>query len=502
MVRTYVRIIYSIFANAQDKIQTLPITSMTTRWPQSTAIITLLICTLLVGTNGIVSASDTPSYTWSSDVVGVNEMQLSSNYWVERTKKPTQLLKNGQTIIELNTEAFSSDENLVNLALFPQHLSSTEVKNKILAVSKPSKSDRYDQEGRLLDAAGYQKLADNLNLENIAHKVEIRFALVVKRSDMRSYPTTDRFYSTTDSKNLDRFQENGLFPGDALAVLHQSTDGEWFFVQSYNYPAWVHKQDLAFGERDVIEQYRNADQFLVITGDKVSTSFNPELAAVSELQLDMGIRVPLLSPNDLPEDIANNLSGQNPYASYIVLLPVRDETGGLEIKPALIARNKDVHKGYLPYTRENITRQAFKFLGERYGWGHSYNARDCTGFVSEVYKTFGIYMPRNSGQQGQSEMGDNTRFAKDSSREDKLETFKSLDTGDLIYIPGHVMMYIGDVDDQPYVIHDVSGLSYIKESGEYYKGVLNGVSVTPLIPLHLSQETTYVDKMYNIKKVR
>ena len=124
-----------------------------------------------------------------------------------------------------------------------------------------------------------------------------------------------------------------------------------------------------------------------------------------------------------------------------------------------------MHKGYLPYTRENITRQAFKFLGERYGWGHSYNARDCTGFVSEVYKTFGIFMPRNSGQQGLSSMGKNTRFTEDSSRQDKLDTFKSLDAGDLIYIPGHVMMYIGNVDDQPYVIHDVSGLSYIDESG-------------------------------------
>ena len=23
-------------------------------------------------------------------------------------------------------------------------------------------------------------------------------------------------------------------------------------------------------------------------------------------------------------------------------------------------------------------------LGERYGWGHSYNARDCTGFIMEI----------------------------------------------------------------------------------------------------------------------
>lgn len=34
---------------------------------------------------------------------------------------------------------------------------------------------------------------------------------------------------------------------------------------------------------------------------------------------------------------------------------------------ALIARYNDINEDYLPYTRENIVRQAFKSLGERYG---------------------------------------------------------------------------------------------------------------------------------------
>ena len=236
----------------------------------------------------------------------------------------------------------------------------------------------------------------------------------------------------------------------------------------------------------------------MITGDKVLTSFNPEVPALSELQLDMGIRVPLADP----ADNSNNLYGQNPYASYTVLLPLRNTAGELEIKPALIARKEDVHKGFIPFTRENITRQAFKFLGERYGWGHSYNARDCTGFVMEIYKTFGIYMPRNTGQQGSGSFGENKRFTADSSEEEKLQALQKMDIGDLIYVPGHVLMYIGDVDGEPYVIHDVSVFRYIDDDGEYYEGTLNGVSVTPLIPLYGSRESSYVEQMYNIKRVR
>ena len=425
-------------------------------------------------------------------------MQLSANYWIERTKNADQVLKTQQEITKFNESIFATDEHMVDLALFPGQLSGQDVKEGIQAISKPNKSDLYGTSGKLLEPEGYAKYTANLGLGNIPDSVEIQFALVVNRSDMRAYPTDDSYYKTQDTQNLDRFQENGLFPGDALAVLHASADGEWSFVQSYNYAAWVRSKNIAIGDRQAIFEYKNANRFLIVTGDKIRTSFNPQIPALSELQLDMGIRIPLAERHSGD----NNLYGQNPYTSHTVLLPVRGHDGRLEIKPALIARNKDVNLGYIPYTRENITRQAFKFLGERYGWGHSYNARDCTGFVMEIYKTFGIQMPRNTGQQGSGSFGQNTRFTPESSLEEKLEALKKMDIGDLIYVPGHVLMYIGDVDGQPYVIHDVSVFRYTDENGEYYEGVLNGVSVTPFIPLFGSRESRYIELISNIKQIK
>jgi len=120
----------------------------------------------------------------------------------------------------------------------------------------------------------------------------------------------------------------------------------------------------------------------------------------------------------------------------------------------------------------------------------------------EVYKTFGIQLPRNTGQQGSGSYGENTRFTAESSPEEKLKALERLDVGDLIYVPGHVLMYIGEVEGEPYVIHDVSVFRYIDENGESYKGTLNGVSVTPLVPLYGSEESTYIDLMYNLKRVR
>ena len=73
----------------------------------------------------------------------------------------------------------------------------------------------------------------------------------------------------------------------------------------------------------------------------------------------------------------------------------------------------DVATDYLPLTRANVLRQSFKFLGERYGWGHSYNARDCSGFVSEVYRSFGVQLPRNTRDQGVSPALNRIEFTAD-----------------------------------------------------------------------------------------
>ena len=435
---------------------------------------------------------------WSTDVPAVSEAQLSVDFWLERTRNAGQLLGDATAIERFNETLFASDPHMVELANFPRQLMGSEVRERILAISKPASAELQSPSGVVLDVDGYQRYTKNLGLEGIPASVGVGYALAVVRSNLRTYPTDDRWYKTGEDQNLDRFQESALFPGDAVAVLHDSADGEWSFVQSHNYAAWVRSETIAAGERGVIENYRRPREFLLVSGDKVRTNFNPEYPALSELQLDMGVRMPLAGK----DAAGNDLYGQNPYASHAVLMPVRDHEGRLEIRPALIARSRDVSRGFLPFTREHILRQAFKFLGERYGWGHSYNARDCTGFVMEVYKTFGFLMPRNTGQQGEGAYGQNTRFTPQSSREERLAALAKLDVGDLLYVPGHVLMYIGEVDGEPYVIHDVSIFRYIDANGAYAEGTLNGVSVTPLLPLWGSRESPYIDLVYNIKRIR
>ena len=94
------------------------------------------------------------------------------------------------------------------------------------------------------------------------------------------------------------------------------------------------------------------------------------------------------------------MNGQHPYTAHVIELPdARATTARCASRRRYCRSTADAAADYLPLNRANLLRQGFKFLGERYGWGHSYNARDCSGFVSEVYRSFGVQLPRNTRDQ-------------------------------------------------------------------------------------------------------
>ncbi len=463
------------------------------RWPTH-------VCFAVLASAGL-SACSTQSpetQTFTSGVNGVHEMHLNATFWAEKIRDADQLILDSDAIESLQRDTLLNDPNMVDLSAYPETLPASEIAAKITKYSKPSSSTLYHRQGGEVDAADYQAYTDRMNLSGLKGRVPISFAMVLRRTNMRTWPTEDEVYRTADTYDLDRFQENALFPADMVAVLHRSDDGDWSFVQSYNYAAWVKSKDIATGSRDDMLAFKSAKDFLVVTGAKVRTNFTPEVPSLSELQLDMGIRLPLESAENSPAVI----NGQNPHASYIVRLPVRNADGSLGFHAALIARSQDVRRGFLPFTHRNILKQAFKFLGERYGWGHAYNGRDCTGFVSEIYKTFGILLPRNSGQQGKSSIGQSVSLSPNASPDEILSVVSNAEAGDLLHSPGHVMMYLGSDKGMPYVIHDLAGFGWIDEQGTLHKGAFNGVSVTPLARVYSSADTRYFEGIYAVRSIR
>jgi cell wall-associated NlpC family hydrolase len=433
------------------------------------------------------------------DVIGVATEQLAPDYWIARAQTPEGTVLDREAIAARNARLLHEDRSVNDLARLPERLGAAQVRAWIEGISKRPDGPLFDREGRPIAARAWRALERGLALGAIPASQPTRYGLVTRRAPLRAFPTLERVFNAPDNTNIDRFQESALFPGTPVAVVHESRDRDWWFVVSPLYEAWIEKRHVALGARELVLAYPRKSPYLVVTGAAVRTVYTPDAPQLSELQLEMGVRVPLLAdwPGDRP------VNGQHPYTNHVVELPVRRGDGTLALAPALLPRSADVATDYLPLTRANLLRQGFKFLGERYGWGHDYNARDCSGFVSEVYRSFGVTLPRNTKDQAVSPAYDRIGFDAGWSSEERIAVLKQLDVGDLVYIPGHVMMVIGHVDGEPYVIHDTTGIGYRDPgSGEYRRVVLNGVSVTPLLPLHAAEATRTIDRITSIQRIR
>ena len=79
---------------------------------------------------------------------------------------------------------------------------------------------------------------------------------------------------------------------------------------------------------------------------------------------------------------------------------------------------------------------------------------------------------------------------------------RELQVGDLVYIPGHVMVTLGHDRGLTYMIHDTAGGGWAGADGKRVSAHLNGVSVTPLEPMLASDTVTYVDRITNIQRIR
>ena len=317
------------------------------------------------------------------------------------------------------------------------------------ANSIPSDPHKYYLDGTPTTNSYWGRLVNLSNIDAVPDVIEVKYGYTVKRMTLRTFPTEDRVFDSTDDLYFDALLYSECMPYMPCVILHESSDHEYLYVVFDSYAAWVRKDAVALCEsREDWVARQNPDQWLVVTGRELRFGIDPYSDATTGLVLPMGTQMELVSADDAPEVIHQRTT----YGDYVVKVPTRGDDGYIEDEYVIIPISDDVHVGYLPLTPANIVRQAFKLLGDRYGWGGDLGANDCTGITREVYRCFGVLLPRvkQSASTGiykadLSEMND----------EDKLAEIESLAPGSLISFPGHMMIYLGTVDGVPYVISAV-----------------------------------------------
>lgn len=417
----------------------------------------------------------------------------AADLWLGRLPDAERVLLDAAAVASRNRQTLATEPAVFPLDRLPATLPGTEVRSWIETLGTLP-DDRFDADGRRLGTRDRSRLQRQLALGRIPDGVTPAFALVTRRADLRALPTTMRLLNKPGDTDLDRLQESTLFPGDAVAVLHASRDGRWRFVASTLYRAWVQDDALARADRDTVLGFATRAPALVVVGARARSVFDPALGTHRELE--MGTRLPWRS--DWPVD--EPVSGQLPIVHHVVEWPARNAQGQLELVPVLFPRQEPLAPAPLALSRANVIRQGFRFLGERYGWGHGYAGRDCSGFVAEIFRSLGLVLPRNTGDQARSAALHRSVIPGEADRTARLALLRAARPGDLLYLPGHVMLLLGWVGDEPWVLHDTH-VPRVRDGGGLRPLPLNGVVVTPLSPLFGEDGIGLIDRLTVIQSL-
>ncbi len=359
------------------------------------------------------------------------EMPEGALEWIEwyedtyGTGTSESVLLNREKIVALNERMRQETPTMRDMAALSETMSGQEVRDLIHRYELPQ-DERYDRGEKPITQGMREEVMNNRALDRIGETVEVRRAIAVERSNMKGFPTETTFHKPGD-QHYDGIQETEILSGFPVAVVHESADGAFVFVLSYYYSGWIPSNTIAYCTAEEYNNFAFPEDYVTILAKTVDCG---------GVRFDMGATLPFVAEDE---------------ETYTVKVPRRDtNTGVFYAEEATVAKTEAI-RGSLDYTMENYYRQAFLYLGTFYGWGGSGGGVDCSGFVCAVFRTFGLYLPRNTGEQSRH-AGTILSLANDPSG-----VLDTIHQPAAVYRPGHVMLYLGKKNGMHYIIHAPQG---------------------------------------------
>jgi hypothetical protein len=311
--------------------------------------------------------------------------------------------------------------------------------------------DFYDSRNATWSEQMKQELIDNMNLDAVPDVIERRFGVIVKRADMRLYPTSAAGFSET-LWELDFFQTTAVYITNPVAILHESADGAFYYVQTPIARGWMSVDTIAIASKKKVRKIVEDKNFLMASEDRISIFADPSFKTFIQYYY-FSSTLPLIKQTD---------------KANIVKLPYRKLDGTLGTTKGYIKPDVDVHAGYYPFSKANVIRQMFKLIDAPYGWGDQFNKRDCSGTQRVVQKCFGITTGR---WPNFVLLASDHRLYLDQrkSEEEKIDIVSKLEGGiTWTGSSGHLVYYLGKAKNGKIYFMHQGGWGYDEGDQHYF----------------------------------
>ena len=382
-----------------------------------------------------------------------------------------------------------------------------------IATLQQRRIDKFDNTGKSGAALGYGEnfrphdkawidaIAQNMNVaqftEAPVYRPERR-AIATGNLMVRELPTTDpSFYDhhlAGEGYPFDNLQISAVRPGTPLYMLGSSVDGAWHYVQTPDVQGWVRSDGVALADERFVDAWRAATG-KALGAVTVASAPVQDSRGVFRFDAPAGTMLPLLPPKPanaarqaLADSAASEPDSAAAPAMREVLVPVRDVDGHALIRTAALSEAQ-IAPMPLAATPRHLAMLMKTLIGRPYGWGNSGLYNDCSSELQSIFAAFGVWLPRHSSTQMSAGRMVDLSASTPAQRLDYLAQHgEPLRT--LIYIGGHVMLYIGNTTRDgvtvPVVYQDVWGL---RPADNSRRAVIGGSVILPLFE-HIPEDAT------------
>lgn len=303
------------------------------------------------------------------------------------------------------------------------------------------------------------------NADREAYQAEpFQRGITIQETTVRVLPTDTPFFldftQAGEGYPFDYLQSSWIPPNTPLKILHTSQDGLWQLCRTPRLSGWIKRRDIALVDETFQMAFMHAP-LLVVQDDSVVLQ---DMLGESLGQARIGMLLPLLGEQAgiWQAGVAKPGAFQQAQWESVLLFPEQ---------AARFPATLD-HAG--------LTAQMDRMMTQPYGWGGLGGNRDCSLLLADLFAPFGIWLPRNS--RAQIHQGEAQKIPSLLPEEKKrfiIEHAKPFQT--ILYMPGHIVLYIGEKEGEPLVFHSswgVKTLWFLQEG----RNIIGQTAITTLEP--------------------
>ena len=324
--------------------------------------------------------------------------------------------------------------------------------------NKSATERHYAENFKEHDEVWLNKIKQNMgfdDLENNSFNPNNR-AIAVANTFARALPddAPDFHHASLPGQGFpfDNLQESTIWAGTPLYIFSVSKDKAWSLVLTPDaYFAWVKSSDIATTSKGFIQQWQAAAQKGMVAITETETSVQ-DVQHHFQFKGYIGAVFPLAKIDD--------------QATFI-LIPVKNDQQAV-IKVGTVNKQASALMP-LVASKKNMAKIIKQLQNRPYGWGGAFFFNDCSQELKSLFTPFGIWLPRNSAQQAKF---DSTVDLSSSNVDERLNTLKTKGHAlmTIIYVGGHVMLYLGNQGEEAITYQNLWGLAPANRDKRYVVG--------------------------------